>query len=173
MGNKGYSVSNDEASYVVRGDITGNNEAEIDRRSFSVAAISTRSDDNRMVVEGLVAPYNTPAWADGMPEVIMPGAFEPMLTGIAQGKHHVHAIRNHSQEHKADYDKLLATTKNKSLIFNDTEEGLRATMIFPDVDYARATYRMIKGGYLDSASFGFIMDLTERQYRNGVREIHS
>jgi HK97 family phage prohead protease len=120
----------------------------MNKRNFVIRNTQIRAEtknDSRWV-EGII-PYNSksyPIW--GTTEIIDEGAFRKTLTDKANVK----ALYNH------DDSRVLGTTKNETLILEDSEEGLICKCKLPNTSYANDLYEIVTRGDVRTMSFGFI-----------------
>lgn len=124
---------------------------ELYNRNLKANIRAISSDDNTMKIEGIL-PYNKiseelydPEYGK-FREVITPTAFKRTISIPGND---IKALYSHQR------DKVLGRTTNNTLRLTDTPEGLVCSVVLPDTDYARNTYSLIKGGYVDQMSFGF------------------
>lgn len=115
--------------------------------------------DGRQRLVGLI-PYNTRSEFMGFYEYITPTAFNKTIADGADVK----ALWDH------DSSKLLGRVKNGSLVLRSEEAGLYCEAILPDTSYARDAYSLIKDGYVQTMSFGFI-PIQERVEIEGGKEV--
>jgi len=121
-----------------------------------VRALAEEGKPNSIV--GII-PYNKMSEdLGGFREVITPTAFKRTIS-IGND---IKALYNH------DSNFVLGRTKNSSLSFADTADGLVCSCQLPDTDYARNAYNLIKDGYIDTLSFGFnLIEQTVEVDKNG------
>lgn len=101
--------------------------------------------DGKQRLVGLI-PYNKRSEFMGFYEYITPTAFNKTIADGADVK----ALWDH------DSAKVLGRVKNGSLQLRSAEEGLYCEALLPDTSYARDAYNLIKDGYVQTMSFGFV-----------------
>jgi HK97 family phage prohead protease len=107
------------------------------------AAVEVRVAGRRL--EGLAAPYNRPTRIAGFTEVVRPGAFRRSLAAGGD----VLALMDH------DAGKVLARTRNGSLLLTEDASGLRFSLQIPRTALGNDALAMAEDGLLGGASFGF------------------
>lgn len=109
-------------------------------RSYQIRALG----DESRTIEGFI-PYNSLSQDMGFFEQILPGAFAKSL---AESKD-IRALYSH------DDSKLLARTKNGSLVFTDGPDGLRFQFDAPETTDGNDVLNMVRSSLIDGCSFGF------------------
>jgi HK97 family phage prohead protease len=106
-------------------------------------ATETANNSSTRTVSGLAIVYNTLSDDRGGYQVrIVPGSAqftEPTL-----------ALYSHN------YENILGSTANKTLVMEDTPDGIKVQIQLPDTQLGRDTYVLIRDGYMRGASFGAI-----------------
>jgi HK97 family phage prohead protease len=113
-------------------------------------------EDGKQRLIGLI-PYNKRSEYMGFYEYITPTAFNKTLSDGADVK----ALWDH------DSSKVLGRVKNGSLILRSQDDGLYCEAILPDTTYARDAYNLVKDGYVQTMSFGFIPIQEKVEIENG------
>jgi uncharacterized protein len=115
-------------------------------RTLQGAELRIQSDADGQTLSGLV-PYNSLSCdLGGWKELISPGAFAGALDANAD----VLCLRDH------DASLLLGRTKSKTLLLNDSPDGLRFSCKLPKTSQASDLAESVTRGDLDANSFGFI-----------------
>lgn len=109
-------------------------------RSFT-SKIEAKQEEQKRYLYGFI-PYNSTS--EALQEVIEPSAFKKSIQ-----ERSVVALINH------DTNKVLGSSKNNTVIFNNTDEGLYIQVELPDTTYAKDAYTIIERGDIDTLSFGF------------------
>lgn len=109
-------------------------------RNYQIRAL----DDESRTIEGFI-PYNSLSEDMGFREQILPGAFAKTLSESKDIK----ALYSH------DDARILARTKNSSLVFTDGTDGLRFQFDAPDTTDGNDILKMCRSGLIDGCSFGF------------------
>lgn len=122
-------------------------------RNYQIRALDTES----RTIEGFI-PYNSLSEDLGFREQILPGAFAKTLTESKDIK----ALYSH------DDARILARTKNNSLIFTDGADGLRFQFDAPDTTDGNDILKMCRSGLIDGCSFGFSTVSDSWHLVNGV-----
>lgn len=110
------------------------------------AAISTRADGKKRIVEILIPYYSDSQDLGGFVEQIAPGAFARALAGAPCSVFWAH-----------DPSQTLASTSGGSLQLFDSPEGLRATMVLRDTLAADDHFQSIARRDTPDVSFGFLV----------------
>jgi HK97 family phage prohead protease len=118
-----------------------------EKRNISFKDIEVRSStkDEKKYIEGLI-PYNSKSvemW--GTTEIIDRSAFNKTLND----KSEVRALWNHNDNH------ILGSTKSKTLVLENSENGLICRCELPNTSYANDLYEIIDRGDVKTMSFGF------------------
>ena len=103
-------------------------------------------EGGKKFITGII-PYNSrslPMW--GTTEIIAPTAFNKTLSDGAD----IRALYNH------DDSKLLGSTRNGTLVLDNTETGLICRVELPNTSYADDAFEIINRGDTKNLSFGFI-----------------
>jgi HK97 family phage prohead protease len=99
------------------------------------------ADEKKKFLRGFI-PYNSRS--DHYNEIIAPGAFKKTMQ-----ERTIVALINH------DANQVLGSTKNGTVSFEDSEQGLSVIVELPDTTYARDAWAVIERGDVDTMSFGF------------------
>lgn len=118
---------------------------EMKTRELKTSSVQIREADGKRTIEGLI-PYNSRSEDMGFYEYIAPTAFNKTLADGAD----VRALVNH------DTSKLLGRVKNGSLRLRSEDDGLHIECDLPETSYAEDAYKLIRDGYNNGLSFGFI-----------------
>ena len=133
--------------------------------SFNNIELRTLDNDGKKHVIGII-PYNSrsvPMW--GMTEIISSTAFNKTLAD----KSVVRALFNH------DENKVLGSTESRTLVLENTIEGLICRCELPNTTYGNDAYEIIKRGDVNTLSFGFIPQKWDDSDNGKVRtlkEVH-
>lgn len=130
----------------------------IQTRELKATGVTLREAEGKRTIEGLI-PYNSRSEDMGFYEYIAPTAFNKTLADGAD----VRALMNH------DSNKLLGRVKNGSLRLRSEEDGLHIECDLPETSYAEDAYKLIRDGYNNGLSFGFITikDVWEEKEEDG------
>ena len=112
---------------------------------FQMEDVRAEQEEDKKVIHGYAAVFeklSVPMW--GFKEKIQRGAFNKSLQ-----KRTTKALWNHNR------DLVLGAMKNKTLILEEDQKGLRFEIILPDTQAGRDAYTLIKRGDVDQMSFGF------------------
>lgn len=122
------------------------------RSYFELTDVETRAtDDGKKVISGYAARFDSlsvPMW--GFREKIRYGAFRESLK-----RNDVKALWNHNS------DKVLGSTKAKTLTLAEDEKGLRFEIYPPDTTDGNNAYESIRRGDVSGVSFGFKVEKQE------------
>jgi HK97 family phage prohead protease len=122
------------------------NKKEKRKLSFKNIELRAEIQGEKKYLMGII-PYNSrsvPMW--GTTEIIASSAFNKT---IADGTE-VRALYNH------DDSKVLGSTKNNTLILENTETGLLCRVELPSTTYADDAFEIVNRGDVKTMSFGFI-----------------
>lgn len=113
----------------------------------SVAELrAAKSADNRPILEGHAAVFNSPTTIYDFVEVILPGAFSETIA-----KDTIVALRNHNS------DQPLGRNTAGTLRLSEDSRGLAFSIDVPDVTYANDLVVSVERGDLAGNSFSFIV----------------
>jgi len=120
-------------------------EKEIRQINISLETRANEETKDKFI-EGYIAKYNSRSQYMGFYEEIKKGAFD---NTISDG-HNITALFNH------DYNQLLGSTDNKTLILTTDDIGLRFSLkVNENISYFRDIFELIKSGECRGCSFGF------------------
>lgn len=112
--------------------------------------IELRAVGDGMEFRGYAAVFNSRSQdLGGFHETIAPGAFTRSLSAAANGSADIRMFWNH------DGNRLLGSTKSKTLRLSQDERGLVAEATLPDTSDGRDMAALIRRGDVRSMSFGF------------------
>jgi HK97 family phage prohead protease len=121
---------------------------KIENRTVS-AKLELRGTADAPKLGGRAAAYNVlSSDLGGFRERLVPGAFRAALRRPDK----VYALFNH------DANKVLGSTKNKTLRLAEDSQGLTFEVDLPDTSIAKDCYEMVRAGLIDSCSFSFRCD---------------
>lgn len=121
---------------------------KIESRTVS-AKLELRGTADAPKLGGRAAAYNVlSSDLGGFKERLVPGAFRKALARPDK----VYALFNH------DPNKVLGTTKNRTLRLREDGQGLNFEVDLPDTSIAKDCYEMVHAGLVDSCSFSFVCD---------------
>lgn len=118
----------------------------IERRCFAVQELRAEKVEDKMIVRGHAAVFNS--WSEnlgGFREIILPGAFSDSLSRGDE----VLATFHHKRH------MVLGTTFNKSLSLSEDDTGLAVRMVLPDTQDGRDTFVLVNDKYVRGWSFAF------------------
>lgn len=123
----------------------------VEKRFFKVETRLKKNDAGETVLEGFSAVFNRPSenlgWGDNeVREYIAPGAFKAALVSSD-----CRALINH------DPNLILGRESAKTLIIEETEEGLRSTITLPDTSYGKDLAVSVARGDIREQSFQFVV----------------
>lgn len=119
--------------------------SKFETRAFEVELLEVRGAGDGMTFSGYAAVFNSPSEPLPFVETIAPGAFTRTLSP----RNNVRMLVNHNPE------KVLASTRAKTLTLTQDDRGLRAEASLPDTTYARDLSVSMQRGDINSMSFGF------------------
>jgi uncharacterized protein len=119
--------------------------SKIETRSFDLELLEVRAIGDGMTFSGYAAVFNSPSEPLPWIETIAEGAFTRTLTK----SNNVRMLVNHNPE------KVLGSTRAKTLRLSQDSTGLRAEADLPDTSYARDLSVSMQRGDINSMSFGF------------------
>lgn len=112
---------------------------------FEISEVREAADDEPLKITGYAAVFNQlSSDLGGFKEKIKRGFFKDVL------KDDVRALFNH------DDNMVLGRTKNKTLILEEDNKGLKVEIIPPDTTYANNLINLVKRGDIDQMSFQWI-----------------
>lgn len=120
-------------------------EMQFETRHITVDEWEFRDDDDGMSFTGYAAVFNSPSEPLPFVETIAPGAF----TRTLRSKNNVRMLLNHNPE------KVLASTRGKTLRLSEDSSGLLAEAELPPTTVGRDLSISMRRGDVDSMSFGF------------------
>lgn len=135
-----------------------------EKRNLSFKNIELRAEtkeDGKKHIMGII-PYNSRSvemW--GTTEIIAPTAFNKTIADGAD----VRALFNH------DDSKVLGSSKNNTLILENTDTGLICRVELPNTSYANDVYEIITRGDVRTMSFGFIPIKWEDDEKGKIRTL--
>lgn len=113
-------------------------------KEFRNVTFSTSTESR--TIEGFI-PYNSLSEDIGFFERLSQGCFKKTL----QESKDIQALYGH------DYNRLLARTKNGSLVFDDRDDGLHFTFDAPETSEGDDILSMTRSGLIDGCSFGMVV----------------
>lgn len=117
-----------------------------ERRCFQVEELRVESKDDRPVIRGYAAVFNSLSEnLRGFREIVKPGAF----TKTIEDGSDVRALWNH------DVNYVLGRTKSNTLRLEQDSRGLRVEIDPPDTQWAKDHIESIRRGDVSQMSFGF------------------
>ena len=124
---------------------------DIEKRFFKVETRLKKNEAGETILEGHSAVFNQPSvnlgWGDNeVREYISPGAFKKALASSD-----CRALINH------DPNLILGRESAKTLNIEETEEGIRSTIILPDTSYGKDLAISVVRGDIREQSFQFIV----------------
>lgn len=119
--------------------------SKFETRAFEVELLEVRAAGDGMTFSGYAAVFNSPSEPLPFVETISPGAFTRTLSA----RNNVRMLVNHNPE------KVLGSTRAKTLRLTQDDKGLRAEADLPDTSYARDLSVSMQRGDINSMSFGF------------------
>lgn len=135
-------------------------EVRVAADTWPAADLSIRADGDGMTFNGYAAVFNSPSEPLPWRETIRPGAFKRSLKNGGN----IRMFLNHNT------DKVLGSTKAKTLRLAEDEVGLHVEADLPDTNDGRDLATLMRRGDVDSMSFGFQVikdawnnDYTERE----------
>ena len=115
------------------------------RRDRIVDGLELRDDDDGHFVRGIVAPYNSPTDIGGeYVETLAPGVFKRSI------QHRGDRVGLKEQHGRDRFD------IGQSSSWEDTNDGLVGTFRLASTDRAREALTLIREGFLDGLSVGFV-----------------
>ena len=117
------------------------------------------NNKNEMVIEGYAVVFDKVQKRGWLIEVIEKGAFDNADMSDVCLRY------NHSNEYP-----ILARTRNKSLILEVDDKGLKVTATLIETTDNRNIYERVKAGLLDKMSFAFIVKRRELEILNADTE---
>ena len=118
------------------------------------------TDEDKMIIEGYVAVFETETDLGWCKEIISRDAFDNCNMSDCVLKY------NHN-----DNCLILARTRNKSLQLTVDNKGLKIWAELIDTTQNRDVYKMVRARLLDKMSFAFSVRKQEWDYENDVRRI--
>lgn len=123
----------------------------VEKRFFKVETRLKKNESGETVLEGFSAVFNQPSenlgWGDQeVREYISPGAFKAALVSSD-----CRALINH------DPNLILGRESAKTLIIEETEEGLRSMITLPDTSYGKDLAVSVARGDIREQSFQFVV----------------
>ena len=135
---------------------------ELAMKEFRISELRAleNNDEDKMIIEGYAAVFETETDLGWCKEIISRDAFNNCNMSDCVLKY------NHN-----DSCLILARTRNKSLELTVDSKGLKIRAILIDTTQNRDIYKMIRAGLLDKMSFAFAVKKQEWDYENDVRRI--
>lgn len=135
---------------------------ELAMKEFRISELRAleNNDEDKMIIEGYAAVFETETDLGWCKEIISRDAFNNCNMSDCVLKY------NHN-----DSCLILARTKNKSLELTVDSKGLKIRAILIDTTQNRDIYKMIRAGLLDKMSFAFAVKKQEWDYENDIRRI--
>lgn len=135
---------------------------ELAMKEFRISELRAleNNDEDKMIIEGYAAVFETEADLGWCKEIISRDAFNNCNMSDCVLKY------NHN-----DSCLILARTRNKSLELTVDSKGLKIRAILIDTTQNRDIYKMIRAGLLDKMSFAFAVKKQEWDYENDIRRI--
>src|SRR5699024_4887775 len=133
--------------------------SEKEIRHFQLDNIEVRKEDDKVQsFEGYVVRFNTRSHYLGFYEKVDKRAFDNTL----EREDNIFALFNH------DWDKPLASTRNKSLELFTDDEGLRFRLTpKANKSFMNDVRELVDSGELRGMSFGFVVNEDEWESRDG------
>lgn len=138
----------------------GKNELAMKEFRISELRALENNDEDKMIIEGYAAVFETETDLGWCKEIISRDAFNNCNMSDCVLKY------NHN-----DSCLILARTRNKSLELTVDSKGLKIRAILIDTTQNRDIYKMIRAGLLDKMSFAFAVKKQEWDYENDIRRI--
>ena len=135
---------------------------ELAMKEFRISELRAleNNDEDKMIIEGYAAVFETETDLGWCKEIISRDAFNNCNMSNCVLKY------NHN-----DSCLILARTRNKSLELTVDSKGLKIRAILIDTTQNRDIYKMIRAGLLDKMSFAFAVKKQEWDYENDIRRI--
>lgn len=135
---------------------------ELAMKEFRISELRAleNNDEDKMIIEGYAAVFETETDLGWCKEIISRDAFNNCNMSDCILKY------NHN-----DSCLILARTRNKSLELTVDSKGLKIRAILIDTTQNRDIYKMIRAGLLDKMSFAFAVKKQEWDYENDIRRI--
>lgn len=135
---------------------------ELAMKEFRISELRAleNNDEDKMIIEGYAAVFETETDLGWCKEIISRDAFNNCNMSDCVLKY------NHN-----DSCLILARTRNKSLELTVDSKGLKIRAILIDTTQNRDIYKMIRAGLLDKMSFAFAVKKQEWNYENDIRRI--
>lgn len=135
---------------------------ELAMKEFRISELRAleNNDEDKMIIEGYAAVFETETDLGWCKEIISRDAFNNCNMSDCVLKY------NHN-----DSCLILARTRNKSLELTVDSKGLKIRAILIDTTQNRDIYKMIRAGLLDKMSFAFVVKKQEWNYENDIRRI--
>ena len=135
---------------------------ELAMKEFRISELRAleNNDEDKMIIEGYAAVFETETDLGWCKEIISRDAFNNCNMSDCVLKY------NHN-----DSCLILARTRNKSLELTVDRKGLKIRSILIDTTQNRDIYKMIRAGLLDKMSFAFAVKKQEWDYENDIRRI--
>nr|DAY62694.1 MAG TPA: prohead serine protease [Caudoviricetes sp.] len=135
---------------------------ELAMKEFRISELRAleNNDEDKMIIEGYAAVFETETDLGWCKEIISRDAFNNCNMSDCVLKY------NHN-----DSCLILARTRNKSLELTVDSKGLKIRAILIDTTQNRDIYKMIRAGLLDKMSFAFAVKKQEWDYENDIRRI--
>ena len=135
-----------------------------EKRALTLTAGEFRFEgDDKRTLQGYAAVFDSPTSLGQFDEVIEPGAFTRTLGEGAD----VRALIDH------DPGRVIGRTKSGTLMLEETDRGLWASIQLPDTQEATDLATLVDRGDLDGMSFGFrtVTDKWETEGGRNVRHL--
>lgn len=139
---------------------------ELSYRSFDGLELrEVHQEEDSLILEGYIAKFDIETELfDGYFEKIDRSAFDET---ISDG-HNIFLIYHHN------YENILASTRNNTLILTVDEIGLRfKAIINKELSYANDVYTLVKSGEVRGCSFGFRINEEDYTYNADNDTLHS
>lgn len=135
---------------------------ELAMKEFRISELRAleNNDEDKMIIEGYAAVFETETDLGWCKEIISRDAFNNCNMSDCVLKY------NHN-----DSCLILARTRNKSLELTVDSKGLKIRAILIDTTQNRDIYKMIRARLLDKMSFAFAVKKQEWDYENDIRRI--
>ena len=126
------------------------------QKEYRAISFNASTEENSRTISGLI-PYNSDSAYMGFVERLSPGCFSKSLSEQSD----IRALIEHSDQ------RLLARTKNGSLILEDGPDALRFTFDAPNTTEGDDILTMVRDGLVSGCSFGMIVMSENYTLENG------